>query len=271
MHSFRYAQTHLQLDAKLRERGAPESERVAVARAHELATRLFAGQFRSSGKPFLCHLVGTASILDAHGAPPPVVLAGLLHAAYDHGEFGTGRPGATLAKRRRVREAIGGPAEAVVEAYASVHWSTWEKGEVAGRLASLAPEQRLASLVASANELEEGLDLALAWSGEARRAAGLAALELAAELAEAQGLGELAAELRECSDETRRARLPAALRTGREASYTLHSLTALQRLRVAFRHRAERMLGLVAGRAAALRRVGAGLAARGAGVGRRRR
>jgi (p)ppGpp synthase/HD superfamily hydrolase len=62
-----YAQTNLQLYRQLRDR--TDADVALVAAAYELALSLFPRSFRATGKPFLCHLVGTASILDSHGAP----------------------------------------------------------------------------------------------------------------------------------------------------------------------------------------------------------
>ena len=41
--------------------------------------------YRPSGKPFICHLVGTASLAAIAGAAPPVVEAAMLHAWRTHG------------------------------------------------------------------------------------------------------------------------------------------------------------------------------------------
>jgi predicted HD phosphohydrolase len=46
---------------------------------YDFALQIFTGRLRGSGKPFLSHLVGTASILATLDAPTRVVAAGLLH------------------------------------------------------------------------------------------------------------------------------------------------------------------------------------------------
>jgi len=43
--------------------GYDEQEIAAVKNSYELAMTLFTGRFRGSGKTFIAHLVGTASIL----------------------------------------------------------------------------------------------------------------------------------------------------------------------------------------------------------------
>jgi (p)ppGpp synthase/HD superfamily hydrolase len=94
-----------------------------VRAAYELALRLFTGLYRGSGKPFLAHLVGTASILASVRARGPVVAAGLLHAAYTQGEFGNGWGGVAPEKRRRLQEAVGPEAEELVRQYTLLGWN----------------------------------------------------------------------------------------------------------------------------------------------------
>ena len=50
-----------------------------------LAMRLSTGIYRPCGRPFLNHLVGTASVLLFYGFSIRMVLAGLLHSAFSHG------------------------------------------------------------------------------------------------------------------------------------------------------------------------------------------
>jgi len=119
------AQTNVQLYEELRASGMVEAQLVRVRDACGLATRLVSGQYRASGKPFICHLVGTASILAAHGAGLETVLAGLLHSAYACGEFGDGLRGVTPAERAVVRAGVGPATESIVAAYRGLHWTTW--------------------------------------------------------------------------------------------------------------------------------------------------
>jgi hypothetical protein len=44
------------------------------------------GLYRPCGRPFINHLVGTASVLLFYGCPVQVVIAGLLHAIFTHGQ-----------------------------------------------------------------------------------------------------------------------------------------------------------------------------------------
>ena len=94
------AQTNLQLNNQLAAAGFKVHEIQAVDLAYGAAIRLFTGRYRANGKPFSAHLVGTASILARHGASMDVIVAGLFHAAYLQGEFGSGKPGASPQRRR---------------------------------------------------------------------------------------------------------------------------------------------------------------------------
>ena len=104
-----YAQTNLQLHAQLLDLGCSIEDREYLAAGYRLAADLFSGQYRGSGKPFVAHLVGTASILAATKASATVVAAGLLHAAYDQGDFGLGLLGRHPNKRRELIEMYSGP------------------------------------------------------------------------------------------------------------------------------------------------------------------
>src|SRR5215469_10044102 len=74
-----YAQTNIQLYNQLAELGYTAEDARRVHRAYGLAMQLFTGSYRGSGRPFLSHLVGTASVLASVRAPIEVVTAGLLH------------------------------------------------------------------------------------------------------------------------------------------------------------------------------------------------
>ena len=118
-----YAQTNIQFFNQLRSLEYSAADLVLVRDSYELAMELFAGRFRPSGKPFLCHLVGTASILASLKVSPVLVAAGLLHAAYMQGNFGAARGGMSRAKRRRVRSVVSDEVEKLVASYGKLLWS----------------------------------------------------------------------------------------------------------------------------------------------------
>lgn len=117
-----YAQTNIQFYSQLCETGFGDGDLRKIRAAYELAASLFATRFRPSGKPFTNHLVGTASILTAYRAAPPVIVAGLLHAAYEQGDYLPFGERSTENCRRMVRQVVGAEVEALIARYAVFPW-----------------------------------------------------------------------------------------------------------------------------------------------------
>ena len=168
----KFAQTNVQLYQQLGEEGYPLAEQQRVYVAYNLAMGLFGGQFRGSGKTFLAHLVGTASILADLQASVDVVVAALLHAAYSDGLFERQSPGVTDQKRALLRESVGAEVEDLVFRYQNLAWR--QPGAVTRLrfgLADMEATDRSVVLMRLANELEEHLDMASLYCAnvEARR------------------------------------------------------------------------------------------------------
>lgn len=66
------------------ERGYQSQELAILANAYHLAQVLMDGGYRPCGRPFINHLVGTASVLIRYDFRAETVAAGLLHSAYTH-------------------------------------------------------------------------------------------------------------------------------------------------------------------------------------------
>lgn len=122
---FEFAQTNLQLYRQMDELGYSLSDREQVASAYRFLMPMFSGQYRGTEKPFISHLVGTASILASHRLSMTLVVAGLLHAVYMAGDFGF-QPGTrqTERKRRCIRNQAGTEVEAIVSTYDDMRWDT---------------------------------------------------------------------------------------------------------------------------------------------------
>jgi (p)ppGpp synthase/HD superfamily hydrolase len=215
------AQTNLQLYRQLSERKTTAPDLAAVRCAYELAASLFQGVYRASGKPFIAHLVGTASVLVQDGAPPPLVLAGLLHAAYVQGDFGDGPPGATVARRRKVGEAIGADAEQLVARYTTLPWHVGDLSAHRDLPASLEPLDRDVLRIRLANEVEELVDFGPLYhrDAESRRALAIEALPVWTEWAKAVSAEAIAAELRTNAAPLSTFHAHEALQTDRVFSY----------------------------------------------------
>ena len=218
-----YAQTNLQLYAELREASYSASDIECIRVAYELALALFTGRYRGSGKPFLAHVVGTASILASIQARASIVAAGLLHAAYNQGEFGTGWSGAAPDKRQRLRDAVGPEVEDLVSRYTSLKWQADTIPKIHERLDALNSRERDVLLVRLANELEDQLDLGALYCADAarRRDQVRGCLHLCVDMAKRLGFPELATALTQAFTETLAADVPMALRRGDSGSFVV--------------------------------------------------
>jgi hypothetical protein len=204
------AQTNLRLYEELRAAGRAPAELLAARRAYDLALVLFAGLHRASGKPFVAHLVGVASIAAKLGQRAPVVVAGLLHAAYDQGLFPGWRRRLTDAKRAAVRAVAGDEAERLV-----LRYHQHDDGD------------REVVLLRLANELEDLVDLAGAYSRKPYDEA-----ERAAERARALGHDVLAEALDRAYHANRDAALPAGLAGDHRRSFLAPPATHREKLEV---------------------------------------
>jgi len=154
-----YAQTNVQLFNQLRSEGYTKQDRERVRAAYEFAMHIFTGLFLPCGKTFLDHLVGTASILASLRMPVEVVVAGLIHAAYLHGDFGSIKTGISEEKRIQVRRVVGEEVEDYIARYDRLLLTAAEISSLDGTAGQLGPVDRYVVLMRLANELEHNLDL----------------------------------------------------------------------------------------------------------------
>lgn len=208
MHS--YAQTNIQLFNQLRREGYSNTDLNLVRDGYELAMVLFTGRFQPSGKSFIAHVVGTASILASLRLPPQLVAAGLIHNVYENGDFGTGRSGISLGKRDEIRKTLGPEVEEYVARFAAL-FSTSPTAPTAHLARNnpdkLASVDRAALLILFAEGLEHLLDCDILYYGETVTRSCIDHSKIAAEIAEKLGLSALGAELREAIREVESAEL----------------------------------------------------------------
>jgi (p)ppGpp synthase/HD superfamily hydrolase len=86
-------QTITELLIQLHENGHDSPDLARVRDAYRVACQMFASNYRANEKPFICHLVGTASAVARYSRRVDLIPAGLLHAAYDLGLFPDGKWG----------------------------------------------------------------------------------------------------------------------------------------------------------------------------------
>lgn len=230
------AQTYPQLAVQLAATGWPGGELASVRAAYDLAALLFVGAERGSGKPFIDHLVGTASAVLLGGGDSTTVAAALLHAAYDQGDFGRGRSSAGEANRRTVRDEVGPAVEALVFAYHRFRWSPAAASDAASTVDEASAVERAVLLMRVANEIDDAIDGGLLLSGKLHHAEHQRSVHLAVvELAERIGTPTLA-RLARTTLLTPPPPIPAELIVGNGASKHRVPKSARRRWRVRPKH-----------------------------------
>ncbi len=199
------AQTNLQLYRQLIDAKWDDELLLMIRRGYELALALFADAYRSSRRPFMAHLVGTASTLATWGQSPDMVAAGLLHSAYMLGHFGDGPKGMTERRRKVVLSAVGVGAEQLVHEYTLTKTEA-ELARWCANFDKLTASEREMATLQLANLVDDCRDgepivsptkqraLGLPWSAEGRQAVQLLALHAVGPIA-AEALSERFAEL----------------------------------------------------------------------------
>jgi (p)ppGpp synthase/HD superfamily hydrolase len=210
-----YAQTNLQLFDELRREGYSDRDVARVRDAYELAARLFAGVMLPSGKLFIDHVVGTAAILAALRAPGDVVAAGLIHAAYFRGDFGTIGKSISNAKREEIKGSVGAAIEEYVAAYDAMGWDSKTIPALRDGVDKLDRIDRHVLLIRLANELEHRLDFADLYSDNAEWLQRYMERYRSAMLDMARDLGfpALAAELAQAFSEAASGEIPSEARS----------------------------------------------------------
>jgi len=219
MHS--YAQTNLQLFNQLRRDGYSKVDLNLIRDAYELAMVLFSGRFQPSGKSFIAHVVGTASILASLRLPAPVVAAGLLHNVYEQGDFGDGRKCISMARRRKIRRVLSPEVEECIARFPALsrEWSTNPLArENPDELPSI---ERAVLLILFADHLEHLLDLDVLYYSHAIQRHYLDNCKIAVEVADRLNLRQLATEMREAIRRTESAEPPVEFPERRSGSFVI--------------------------------------------------
>lgn len=176
--------------------------------------------YRPCGRPFLNHLIGTASALVRYGFRIDVVVAGLLHAAYTHCPPVQSGAAAAVAQ---IEMLLGGRDSAVERL---VHDYTLRESQHAAialdRVGDLTTHEAELLMLVAANELDMHLSGEIRYTGRADTLAPLA-LDAIDAVAVRLGARGLAASLRHCVAES--ASVAPALLTGAAASYRIGGRT----------------------------------------------
>jgi len=210
-----YAQTGVQLFNQLRRDGYSTTDLSFVHDAYELAIVVFTGRFQPSGKSFIAHVVGTASILASLRLSAQVVAAGLLHNVYEQGDFGMIRRNASRGKRHKVSRLLGSEVEEYVVKFPGLHWQSPMVHVALDNPDRLASVDRNVLAIRLADYLEHLLDLDLLYYAPIGRRYFTDNGVTAVALADRLGLKTLAVELKEAIRDTESAELPVQIPTHR--------------------------------------------------------
>ena len=229
-----YAQTNIQLFDQLQREGYTEDELNVVRDTYVLAARLFTGLYRPSGKTFVAHAVGTASILGSLRTPTTMVAAGLIHAAYEHGDFGDGSQGISETKREQIKQAVGKEVEGYVARYTALRWHSKTIPTIYDGLPTLGPIDRDILLMRLANTLEDLLDLGVLYcfNAESRRRTYLRRGSMMIDIAERLGFPTLGRELARVLEETASSKVAAELRSHHKGVVLIPPSSYCRRTRV---------------------------------------
>ena len=227
-----YAQTIIQLYNQLRLNGYSDADMVLVRNAYELAMLLFSGRFQPSGKTLISHGVGTASILTSLRLPGEVVAAGLIHNAYQNGDFGDGKRFISKTKRKYVRQAVGKEVEEYVARFATLKWKPENISTIRDEVNELNPVDRNTVLIRLADHLEHLLDLDALYYKDIGRKRYTTDTHILGEVAESLGFPNLADEIRESYKETKLAKIPVEFTPEHSESFVIPPLSYRKRLSV---------------------------------------
>jgi hypothetical protein len=227
----RYAQSILELLSRLHLDGYDRSDLCLARHAYVLAMRAFTGLVRPSGKLFIDHAVGTASVLHVVGAPPAITCAGLIHSLYAHGDLGRWRKGISKASRRRVEAVVGRQVEELVAEYAALRWNRDRISAIATEMKTYDAIRRGVVLMRLANEVDEHLDGGVLFlpDAERRRGADMLLLPSLVTMAEELDYPILASELARVFGETMSSTIPAWVPDGSTRAVSLRVPTSCRR------------------------------------------
>jgi len=205
------------LEAAARSGYRPD-ELAFIAQAYHIAHVLADGGYRPCGRPFINHLVGTASVLVHYGLRAETIAAGLLHAAYTHSPPHAGGARAALGV---VREMLGGRGHAIetrVRAYTSASANGVSRRSAGGDVGAMSLQDAEVAVVDAANELDMHLSGEFRYSGRSD-AMSADAFGRVGEVCALAGLGGLHASLARARDD--RATAAPALVTAIPMSYRI--------------------------------------------------
>lgn len=215
---FTYVKTSVQLYNQLRCKGYSNEDIAYIRKVYDLCLQLFTGLYRPSGSTFISHAVGTAGILTDLHSTKELIAAALLHAAYEHGDFGiAGTDTDHHRKRKMLKPYVGGEVEEYISKYTALKWNSQTIELICNNFDSLNRVDRNVLLIRIANELDDNIDLGALYCPDAERRKAYISRwgDEITTLAEKLGFPELSAELSRTFTEILSYAIPSALLVNR--------------------------------------------------------
>ncbi len=163
------AQTPAALVTQAARRGYLRQDLKAIASACQIALRLSDGGYRPCGRPFINHLIGTASVMVHYGFGLRLVLTALLHAAYSHGQpSDPAQPAEPSALALQTAAALGGVGSALergVRAYTLRQQRFHALRSASTKVAAMHMDDIELLLLETANDIDMHLSLEVAVTG----------------------------------------------------------------------------------------------------------
>lgn len=216
-----YAQTIICLYNQLREEGYSNDDILFIRKTYDLAKLLFSGRFQISGKEFLSHCIGTASILTSLRLPTQLIAAALIHNAYVQGDFGNRKKFITKARRKYIRKVLNNEVEESVALFAKTRWDRQNILKVRERINDLSHFERNVVLLHTADNIEHLLDLDFLHYTDIEKERYISNIDLLEEITLTLGLPELSKKFKELINESVSYKFPMGLIKHNKASYVI--------------------------------------------------
>jgi (p)ppGpp synthase/HD superfamily hydrolase len=197
------AQTNGGLYQHMHLAGAPAEDIRAVQAAYGHAMQLFFGLYRGSGRPFICHLVGTASVVAQIDGRRDMIIAGMFHALFEAAVFPDGRTVKSENNRAMIEKTMGPEVFQLIRLYEQFEWSETSIASMAAQSAAPDDLARRLWILRLANEADEMSHCSFALAQKPGRAIP-SRMKNCAAMARKIGEEKLAATLDYFSDEFQR-------------------------------------------------------------------
>ena len=156
------AQTNTALYCQLHALGHSTEALARAQHCYRVCCKLFNGRYRKTERAFICHAVGAGSATAQFDRRVELVLAAMLHAAYDSGQYFDGKFGPSEAHRRWLASQVGDNVEQIVAAYNAFDFETGRPESLVVK--GVPAEERDLLLMKLAHEVDDIADGGLAFA-----------------------------------------------------------------------------------------------------------